>query len=120
MKIPCEIVVWYVLPMIRRELSRELVQAHGMTQAEVARMFGVTDAAISQYLKKKRGSMPEVEALPIYEDFLAEIHRSAESISTHRSDFYSEMCRLCCHVKASGLLAIIYKNQTGMLPSQCC
>ncbi len=120
MKIPCEIVVWYVLPMIRRELSRELVQAHGMTQAEVARMFGVTDAAISQYLKKKRGSMPEVEEIPLYEDFLAEIRRSAESISSHRSDFYSEMCRLCCHVKASGLLAVIYKNQTGVYPTGGC
>ena len=55
MKIPCELVVWYVLPTIRREVARELVNSHGMSQAEVARKFGVTDAAISQYLKKKRG-----------------------------------------------------------------
>ena len=119
MKIPCEIVVWNVLPMIRRELSRELVFVHGMSQAEVARMFGVTDAAISQYLKKKRGSMPEVESLPLYSDFLGEVSASAEFISSRKSDFYSEMCRLCCHVKSSGLMAIIYKNQTGVYPTTC-
>jgi predicted transcriptional regulator len=56
MKIPCELIVWYVLPSIRRELARELVEKHKLTQAEVARRFGVTDAAISQYLKSKRGT----------------------------------------------------------------
>ena len=65
MKIPCEIVVWYVLPMIRRELSKELVYTHGMTQAEVARRFGVTDAAISQYLKKKRGGNSLIDDNPL-------------------------------------------------------
>ena len=33
------------------EEGYELVIAHGMSQAEVARRFGVTDAAVSQYIK---------------------------------------------------------------------
>ena len=50
MKIPCELIVWYVLPMIRREMADELVTVHNMSQAEVARKFDVTDAAVSQYI----------------------------------------------------------------------
>ena len=69
MKIPCELIVWYVLPAIRRELARELVDKHGMIQAEVARKFGVTDAAVSQYLKSKRGSNKELEASGRYDEF---------------------------------------------------
>ena len=42
MKIPCELIVWYVLPSIRRELARELVEKHHLSQAEVARRFGAT------------------------------------------------------------------------------
>ena len=29
------------------------------------------------------------------------------------------MCRLCCVVKKTGLLAVIYKAQTGMVPPNC-
>ncbi len=119
MKIPCEIVVWYVLPMIRREVSKELVHTHGMTQAEVARRFGVTDAAISQYLKKKRGGNTAINDSPLYPEFEAEVRESAARIAEDRSDFSVEMCRLCCVVKQTGLLAQIYQAQTGMLPPRC-
>lgn len=119
MKIPCEIVVWYVLPMIRREVSKELVYTHGMTQAEVARRFGVTDAAISQYLKKKRGGNVITDDCPEYPMFQEEVRISAARIAEDKSDFAAEMCRLCCVVKKSGLLAQIYKAQTGMNPPKC-
>ena len=119
MKIPCEIVVWYVLPMIRREVSKELVYTHGMTQAEVARRFGVTDAAISQYLKKKRGGNAIVDESPLYPQFQEEVRISAARIAEDKSDFSNEMCRLCCVVKKTGLLAIIYKAQTGSPPPRC-
>lgn len=119
MKIPCEIVVWYVLPMIRREVSKELVYTHGMTQAEVARRFGVTDAAISQYLKKKRGGNAITDDCPEYPMFQEEVRISAARIAEDKSDFAAEMCRLCCVVKKSGLLAQIYKAQTGMNPPKC-
>ena len=119
MKIPCEIVVWYVLPMIRREVSKELVYTHGMTQAEVARRFGVTDAAISQYLKKKRGGNSLVDDNPLYPEFQEEVRISAAKIAEDKSDFATEMCRLCCVVKKTGLLAKIYKAQTGSVPPVC-
>lgn len=119
MKIPCEIVVWCVLPMIRRELARELVQTHSMSQAAVARKFGITDAAVSQYLKKKRGGCVDIEGHPLYVDFLKEVSVSSARIASDESECYDEMCRLCGVVKASGLLAVIYKMETGVVPPQC-
>jgi len=117
MKIPCEIVVWQVLPLIRREMARELVNVHGMKQAEVARKFGVTDAAISQYLTKKRGG--EYSSAGMYEQFLAEIRDSARRIVEEGADFDKEMCYLCGAVKRIGLLAEIYRAETGKLPPSC-
>ncbi len=119
MKIPCELVVWYVLPTIRREVARELVNSHGMSQAEVARKFGVTDAAISQYLKKKRGENPYIEESPQYDKFEAEIKASAERIANDRSEFATEMCRICTVVKSTGMLAKIYEEQMGCKPPAC-
>ncbi len=101
MKIPCELIVWYVLPSIRRELARELVQKHHLSQAEVARKFGVTDAAISQYLKAKRGTNKELENSGRYEDFKREVEISAVRI-INGSDIVVETCRICEMVKRTG------------------
>ncbi|MFH1722811.1 MAG: helix-turn-helix domain-containing protein [Candidatus Altiarchaeota archaeon] len=56
MKLPCESAVWYTLPKIRAEITQELVK-RGMKQKEVADVLGVTPAAVSQYLHKKRGGI---------------------------------------------------------------
>lgn len=119
MKIPCELVVWYVLPTIRREVAKELVNAHGMSQAEIARKFGVTDAAISQYLKKKRGENPLIEESPQYDKFEKEIKAAAERIANDSSEFATEMCRICTVVKSTGMLAKIYEVQMGCKPPTC-
>ena len=39
MKIPCEIVVWYLLPTIRKELAKKLVNDFGYSQSKVAKTF---------------------------------------------------------------------------------
>lgn len=118
MKIPCEVMVWQVLPLVRRELARELVQGHGMSQAEVAKRFDVTDAAISQYLTKKRGG--DYTAAPMYPEFLDAVRDSADRMARGETSYDTEVCRLCSVVKRSGLLAVIYKDQTGVFPPAVC
>ena len=119
MKIPCEIIVWYVLPIVRREVANELVSVHHMTQAEVARKFGVTDAAISQYLKKKRGESEIIESSPKYPDFTAKIKESAALIAQEKTSFEEEMCGVCQFVRETGILAEIYKQQFGTTEVLC-
>ncbi len=118
MKIPCELIVWYVLPSIRRELARELVDKHDFSQAEVARRFGVTDAAISQYLKAKRGTNKEIENSGKYEDFRKEVEVAAVRM-VNGSDIVTETCRICEMVKKSGMLVKVYETRTGVRAPQC-
>lgn len=119
MKTPCEIVVWYVLPTIRREIAKELVDVHNMKQADVGRIFGVTDAAISQYLNKKRGGSTMIEDSDEYLGFLDEIRKSARLIAEKKSDMSVEMCRLCNYIKNVGLLAKIYSEITKVEAPRC-
>ena len=120
MKIPCELIVWDVLPMIRREMADELVTVHSMSQAEVARRFDVTDAAVSQYMKKKRGGRPDFdESDPDYQRFMEELKESARRIAQENADFSMEMCRLCGIFKRIGLLDKAYEAQTGEPSPKC-
>jgi hypothetical protein len=118
MKIPCELIVWYVLPSIRRELARELVEKHHLSQAEVARRFGVTDAAISQYLKAKRGTSKEIENSGKYDEFKKEVEVAAVRIM-NGSDIVTETCRVCEMVKKSGMLVKVYEIHTGLKAPDC-
>jgi uncharacterized protein len=52
---PQEVEVFYILPAIRRELSKAL-KAQGKSQKDIAKLLGVTEAAVSQYLSAKRAN----------------------------------------------------------------
>ena len=55
-----------------------------------------------------------------HREIIADTKRELEAeIAEDKSDFATEMCRLCCVVKKTGLLAIIYKAQTGSVPPVC-
>ena len=45
-----------IMPTIRAEVARELVGTHKMNQSEVSRILGVSQPAISQYVRQLRGN----------------------------------------------------------------
>jgi uncharacterized protein len=55
MKPPCEIMVKQILPVFRAIVAEDLVNVRGLTQTEAASKLGITQAAVSQYLREKRG-----------------------------------------------------------------
>ncbi|MBN1929675.1 MAG: Fis family transcriptional regulator [Chlorobiaceae bacterium] len=90
---PCEKAVWYYLPQIRADLAKELVKS-GMTQSGAAKVLGVTPAAVSQYLHKKRGGQAVKSR-----DYKQEIKKAVDRIRDGASgtDLYGIVCR-CCQI----------------------
>lgn len=60
MKAPCETIVWYLLPAMRAEIAKELVNEN-LTRSEIADKLGVSKAAVCQYVNKKRGAETALE-----------------------------------------------------------
>ncbi|MDD4454468.1 MAG: transcriptional regulator [Candidatus Methanomethylophilaceae archaeon] len=119
MRLPCELVVHEILPTARGEVAKELVTAHGFTQTRVAAAFGITSAAISQYLKGLRGGNPLVESSPFGEHFHDCISRAADRIAEGH-DVMEELCIICNEVKTCGMLDDIYRNQGEEMPLAEC
>ncbi|MFH1055469.1 MAG: helix-turn-helix domain-containing protein [Candidatus Altiarchaeota archaeon] len=91
MKLPCENAIWYTLPRIRADIAKELVKG-GMSQREVAQKLGLTPAAVSQYLNRKRGGnlrMPK-EYKTLIKGASSEIMESGDSQVISRI-----LCRCC-------------------------
>lgn len=116
MKMPCELIVTHILPTARGALVKELVNRHGMTQVEVARLFGVTSVAVSQYVKGLRGGNNLIDRSAYRDDFYKLIADTADRIASGE-DVTMSLCNICAFVKSSGLLRALYvfEGYTGEL-----
>lgn len=85
----CDSMVRSLLPPMRAEMVSRLVQRHELSQSDAAKRLGVTRAAVSQYLSRKRGA-GEVE---ITTELDAIIDRWALAVVTGESDL--NICDVC-------------------------
>jgi len=95
MKLPCERALWYTLPRIRADLARKLID-EGLSQKDAAGLLGVTPAAVSQYMHKKRGSDTKMP-----KDYDKAITEAAERIKKDGdADHISALICGCCRMAA--------------------
>jgi hypothetical protein len=110
LKTPCELIVSHVLPVAKGSLARELVNTYGMTQVQVAKLFGVTSAAVSQYMKGVRGANSIIDKSAYKDDFYDLIKVLAERISKGM-DVTDALCKVCAYVYESGLIKALYVSE---------
>ena len=111
MYFPCELIVTDVLPTARSAIARSLIERHGYRQIDVAKSFGVTGSAVSQYLKGVRGGNEVINSNTYRESFYEMIDRAADAIA-EGSDTVEIMCSVCTYAKDSGMMRdlCIYRN----------
>jgi uncharacterized protein len=85
----CDTMVRNLLPPMRAEMVFRLVQERGLSQSDAAKRLGVTRAAVSQYMSRKRGA-GEVE---ISSELNLMIDRWALAVVTGESDI--NLCDVC-------------------------
>lgn len=112
MELPQEIELWYVIPAIRKALVSEL-KKHKLKQKEIARLLGITEAAVSQYMRDKRASCcyDAFEEHPLKQ----EIERSAKSLLGQEAPnphiAVREINRLCRIIRESRVICDIHRRQ---------
>jgi len=97
MKTPCEIIVWNIVPIIRKEFAKNLVDKHGLNQRETANKLGITEAAVSRYISGKRGALEITN-----NNIINEIKNSSKRIvKENGTAVIEETCRICRLLKAA-------------------
>lgn len=84
-KLPQEISTWYIIPTIRREFVKELIR-QGLSQKQAAQKLGLTEAAVSNYMKDKRAS-----EIKLNKEILQTIKGSVVNILSKQSDVFTEL-----------------------------
>lgn len=97
-------------------MARELVLKHRMKQKEAAKLLGVTDAAVSQYLSEKRATKRDLHAFRSKE-FDDLVKRAADVIASSPGEVEAmkAMCLCCSSIRAKGLLCALHEEMAPQL-----
>lgn len=101
-----EIEAWYVLPLIRKELALAMKQ-EGLDQKSIAKLLGVTAAAVSQYVNNKRGNDHSLEG-----HLKIDFTNSAKAIRDDSSLIFAEVQKLLKILWNEGIVCKIHKAKS--------
>ncbi|MBS3080242.1 hypothetical protein J4221_02115 [Candidatus Pacearchaeota archaeon] len=96
--LPQEIEVWYIIPVIRREMAMCFSREHKISYDNIASMMGLSKAAISQYIAGKR-----VERIKMHPKALEEVKISCNKIVKNKSTVIREISRVLEIIKKKKL-----------------
>jgi len=97
MKPYCEIASQYLLPTLRALVAKTLIEKYKLTQQDAASKLGLSQAAISQYMRQLRGS--KVKTIEKDKAIIDEIEKFSEKIASGELkslaalDAFCEICR---------------------------
>lgn len=109
---PQEVEVFYILPAIRRELTVAFKEL-GRPQKEIARLLGVTEAAVSQYLSQKRGNDVQFP-----QEIKMQIRSAAPKITDH-SSMIQEVQTVLAAAKTGRFICQMHEQVADNIPKGC-
>jgi len=98
--IPCELVVMKLLPTIRRQAVVRMLKS-GKSQREIAKELGLTEAAVSHYVSKKRGGPSNRRMEQI-------IAKSMDKYYDSDKAFSENVCVICKGLRSSRQMCQIH------------
>jgi hypothetical protein len=120
MILPEELASKSVIPAIRALIVKRLVEDHGMTQQEAAKLLGVTQPAVSKYLHEKRGAAIKLTGIREVDQATTEI---AEMVSSQKAEPIEVMSRIeaaCEYVRRNRYMCDLHKKlEPGMDTDSC-
>jgi predicted transcriptional regulator len=104
MKAPCEEISKNIIPTTRALLVKDLIERHKLSQVEVANRLGITQPAVSQYLRALRGTS-HTKSLVKMSDYMESLMKFSDDIAagkvqgTKISEMYCKLCGIYREIK---------------------
>ena len=111
---PQEIEIWYLIPALRREFTRIFIKDYDLTQKQTAEILGITESAISQYLKLKRAKQ-----INFSKKEFVQIKKSADEIMENPETLIKNLYNLCVSLRESKVICKLHKNHDKSIPKNC-
>ena len=123
MLLPAEIESKTLIPALRVILAKTLAEKHKIREDEISKMLGVTQAAVSNYIRGTRGD-PELIKKLLTENQVSEmIYEISDDLSSDRAYSPSSLSKfigLCNYIKSSLLICDIHHNLESDIDEAVC
>jgi len=120
MILPEELASKSVIPAIRALIVKRLVEEHGMTQQEAAKLLGVTQPAVSKYLHQKRGAAIRLNGIMEIDRATNEIANMVSSKKVKPLDVMSRIEAACEFVRKNRYMCDLHKRlEPGIDVNSC-
>jgi predicted transcriptional regulator len=116
---PCEIVVKSVLPALRALIAKELVETHGLKQVEAAEIMGITQAAISQYIRGERGAVLDLSS-PKIKKMISGIAIQLKNRNSSAQTIITNFCAACQLIREKKLMCDLHKQFDPFIAEEDC
>ena len=105
---PYEIVAKSALPALRAMVARRLQDDHHMTQQQVAKVLGVTQASVSNYARKTRGMMVNLESDKTVSKAADKIARDLSSSEPDTREALRSMTEVLDYIRFNKLMCVLH------------
>ena len=123
MLLPAEIESKTLIPALRAILAKKLAVTHKIREDEISKMLGVTQAAVSNYIRGTRGDPKLIEQLLSQNqvvEMISEISDNLASNKAYTPASLSKFIGLCNYIKSSLMICEIHHNLESNIDEAVC
>jgi predicted transcriptional regulator len=120
MILPEELASKSVIPAIRALVVKRLVEEHGMTQQEAAKLLGVTQPAVSKYLHQKRGAAIRLTGIREIDRATGDIANMVSSRKVKPIEVMSKIEAACEYVRRNRYMCDLHKRLEPSIDIESC
>ena len=111
---PQEIEVWYLIPTLRKELAKIFIKDYDLAQKKAAELLGISEAAVSQYVKEKRA-----KDIKFAKSELEIIKKTADKIVKDKKNSMKYLYEACVTFRGSNTVCNLHKKRNKDIPAKC-
>jgi predicted transcriptional regulator len=121
--LPAEIESKTLIPALRAILAKKLAEEHSVREDEISKMLGVTQAAISNYIRGTRGDPKLIQKLVTDEQVSQMLNELSDRLASDMAYTPSSLAKfisLCNYIKSSLLICEIHHNLESNIDEAIC
>lgn len=123
MLLPSEIEAKSLIPAVRAILAKKLIKEYALKEEDVAKVLGITQAAVSNYVRGTRGDVELISKLESVREVMRMIDDISKDLSTNKAytpNTLAKFIGLCNYMRYTLLICDVHHSIESNIDETIC